>query len=226
MIFNMILPQVEEVETIISKVTALPSSSASITFSGITAIPKFFVMVKEPSTRATSTILAWICYFNNSATSCRLTSTSSSSTVNISIGHDSTASISSSGLSLTDGSGLITSETYDLFYTDGNIKAETIDIPSYPQRSSLEFAGVRQSDTSKFLLLLHTDGSSGGSFAYWVREGSNILQARGYSSTTSTSVSIRTTNSSTEITESYTSNGLVFSKSGSFGSGDYTIYYA
>lgn len=219
----MVLPKPPEPEVEIYKAVAKPTTSNSITFSGITAIPKFYAMIKEGSNTAISGVASWVVFYQNSDKYCYMTSTSSSSNVSAIYSTGYAVSINN-GLNIS-GISMVSADNYDLFYTDGEIKTKTVLLAS--ANMILNFSDVQAEDTSKFLLLVQTSASSAVANrpASWARFENTITQTRGYSSSSQSTVSLRTTTSANEIIEGY-DTGLKFTRSLGFPVGNYTIYYA
>ncbi len=234
MIFNMILPQPEIKEVVMNKMSITTSSRTNtFVFNGIDHIPKFFVFFKEGTeTTGTPDNTAWMIHHNNETKTCTVSSTNSSSTISFAW-YDETvynASIENGNLKIVVTT--IPASTYSLYYTDDTINSKTVTASNRTGTGYLEFDGITQSDTSKFLLLVHTSDTIASATklsnqpAYWLRAENNVIQRRAYSSSSSYDVAIRTATSSTEITEGYPATGLSFTRSNYMVAGEYTIYYA
>lgn len=226
MLFNMILPAAQEVETIISRAETTPMATTALRFSDMTKVPNFYAIMQIPNNDAAgSQPIAWI--VNDSI--CSFVADPSST--NISSVYDSagaSAYILSGGMNveLTNVSGFMTSSTYQMFYTDGEVKSKSW--PILTSTTTLNFSGVGQSETEKLLLLVQTasNAMAAGRPAYYVRMGESSWQARGYTPSYATTTIIRTTTASNLISESFSGTTLTFTRGTSFPAGEYTIYYA
>lgn len=232
-IFNMILPRPTPPPEVVVEhiITTVPTGTIhSVVFSGVEEVPTFFIMVKTGDSNTYP--FAWTIGENGAVTTGYMTSTSSSS--NITARYETTqerltVNYSSANETLTFGltSALYLGQTtFHLFYTTQPLQRKTVTLSS--AFATLDFTDVTADDTSKILILVQTASfvSATNRPAYWIRNGSDTaLQARAYSSSSNSNVSIRTINSGQNITESYPS-GLRFTRGSNFPVGDYTIYYA
>lgn len=226
MLFNMILPAAQEVETIISRAEATPMSTTALRFADVTKVPNFYAIMQIPNNDASSSQpIAWI--INDSICSFVADrSTANISSVYDSAGADAYILSGDMNVELTNVSGFITSSTYQMFYTDGEVKSKSATILT--SNTALSFSGVGQSETEKLLLLVQTASSAqaSGRPAYYVRMGSSAWQARGYSAKYATETIIRTVATHSAITESFSGSTLTFARDTAFPIGTYTIYYA
>lgn len=226
MLFNMILPAAQEVETVISRAEATPMSATALRFADMTKVPNFYAIMQIPNNDAAgSQPIAWI--INDSICSF----VADQSTTNITSVYDSagaSAYILSGGMNvaLTYVNGFITSSTYQMFYTDGEVKSKSATILT--GNTTINFSGVGQSETEKLLLLVQTASSAqaAGRPAYYVRMGESSWQARGYTASYATTTFIRTVATHSTITEIFSGSTLTFARDTAFPIGTYTIYYA
>ena len=225
MLFNMILPAAQEVETVISRAEAKPTSATEIRFADVTKVPNFYAIMQIPGDTAGSHPIAWI--INDSI--CGFVA--DQSTTNISSVYDSAGASAyilsgAMNVALTNVSGFIPSLMYQMFYTDGEVKSKwTMTLTG---TTTLNFSGVGQSETEKLLLLVQTASNTmaSGRPAYYVRMGSSSWQARGYTPSYATTTIIRTVATHSTITESFSGSTLTFARDTDFPAGTYTIYYA
>ena len=231
-IFNMILPRPLSPEVVVEHllVTTVTGTLTSVSFSGVEEMPTFFIMVKTGDTGTYP--FAWTIGDNSTITTGYMTSTSTSS--NVTARYETTqervtVNYSSASETLTFGftSGIfLTGTTFNLFYTTQPLQSKTVTLTS--ASTTLNFTDVTAADTSKILILVQTAATNSASNrpAYWIRNGSDTaLQARAYSTSSSSSVSIRAVATAQSIAESYPS-GLSLTRGSNFPLGEYTIYYA
>lgn len=229
-IFNMVLPTPKV--DYINKRETIATSSTSITFGGVFAIPSFYIVVKEPSTTALtsqSENIAWgLLYSSN--TRCYMSLVSGK----VHVVYDTTdISVTLSNNSMVITMPVTVGEKYCVYYSYETINRAVTSITNLS--TSVYFDGIPSDSYSKFALLLQRSSSNdlGIQHGYYVRKDSDPLQAIGYASLDqtyfTTTLQIREPFNSYSITEHYEPYlyRLYFSATENlFGSGTYTLYYA